>query len=264
LTTRRAVRPPDAFDFLAGVSAVLFDAGNTLLWIDHARIAEILTGAGVACDEGAVRVAEMRARPRLDPFLARTTKRESAETISRYVDLILEGVTTGASSGARPSAGPAKGAVIDAWRTLWVRPPADAHATLADLSRRGYRLGVVSNSSGNVLSLLEDAGLAASLACVVDSGVVGVEKPDPRIFAMAAARLALPPSACVYVGDYFSLDVVGPRAAGMHAVLLDPIGAWGDVAAPRASSLTELVSRFPATAPRARPGPPDTPGPSRP
>ena len=30
------------FPFAARVRAVLFDAGNTLLWLDHARIAEIL------------------------------------------------------------------------------------------------------------------------------------------------------------------------------------------------------------------------------
>jgi FMN phosphatase YigB (HAD superfamily) len=75
-----------------------------------------------------------------------------------------------------------------------------------------------------------------------------VEKPDPRIFGMAAERLALPPSACVYVGDFLSLDVLGARGAGMHAVLLDPIGAWDAVpaaaAAPRAASLTEFASRL--------------------
>lgn len=260
MTTRRDAAPTDPFAFLAGVSAVLFDAGNTLLWIDHARIASILTGAGLACDETTVRVAEMRARPRLDPFLASATWRESAETTVRYAELILDGVAQGSASSSRA----ARDALIAEWRTLWDRPPADAHATLADLSRRGYRLGVVSNSDGGVRSRLERTGLAASLECVVDSGAVGVEKPDPRIFEMAATRLALPPAACVYVGDYFSLDVCGPRAAGMHAILLDPIGAWGDVAAPRASSLTDLVGRFPSSAPGAavRPPRPGPPGPS--
>lgn len=88
----------------------------------------------------------------------------------------------------------------------------------------------MSNSDGTVASLLDRAGLAARLACIVDLGVVGIEKPDPRIFALAAARLAVEPEACVYVGDFLSLDVEGARGAGMEGVLLDPIGAWCDAA----------------------------------
>ena len=225
------------FAFADDVRAVLFDAGNTLLWIDHERIAELLTGAGLPCDETAVRIAEMRARPRLDPYVRTATRRESVETIGRYVDEILAGLGAAAPAGARS-------AIIDAWRTLWVRPPADAHATLEALSRRGFRLGVVSNSNGTVRSLLETADLAGSLECVVDSGLVGLEKPDPRIFALAAELLALAPRECVYLGDFLSLDVAGARAAGMHAVLIDPIGAWGDVDAPCVTSLTEFAARL--------------------
>jgi putative hydrolase of the HAD superfamily len=240
------------FAFAARVSAVLFDAGNTLLWIDHARIAHILGGAGVPCDEAAVRAAEMRARPRLDPFLAGAARRESADTVARYAALILDGV--GAASSR-----PAHDALVAAWSSLWVRPPADARASLDTLAARGFRLGVVSNSNGRVRTLLEEADLAAPLACVVDSGLVGVEKPDPRIFAIAAERLGLPPAACAYVGDFHSLDVLGARAAGMHGVLIDPLGVWDGVAAPRVASLTELVARLPARAPRgadASPRPP--------
>ena len=231
----------NVFAFAGDVRAVLFDAGNTLLWIDHARIAQILVRAGVVCDEASVRVAEMRARPLLDPFVASAARRESGETTSRYVDLIVDAFAPSAPRAARD-------AVIAEWYALWTRPPSDAHATLATLSRRGLRLGVVSNSNGTVRALLDAAGLGASLECVIDSAVVGVEKPDPRIFAMAAERLALPPSACVYVGDFHSLDVLGARGAGMHAVLMDPIGAWAGVAAaaaaPRVASLAEFAARL--------------------
>ena len=233
--------PSCGFEFEGGVSAVLFDAGNTLLWIDHARIAEVLGGAGVVCDEAAVREAEMRARPRLDAFLAGAVRRESPGTVARYAALILEGVGAAASRAAYD-------ALVAAWYSLWVRPPADARPSLDALAARGYRLGVVSNSNGSVRSLLEAADLAAPLGCVVDSGLVGVEKPDPRIFAIAAERLAVPPAACVYVGDFHSLDVLGARGAGMHGVLIDPLGVWDGVDAPRVASLTELVARLPARA----------------
>ena len=44
-----------------------------------------------------------------------------------------------------------------------------------------------------------------------------------------------------YVGDFYSIDVVGARRAGMHAVLIDPIDCWTDVDAPRIRALSELL-----------------------
>ena len=71
-----------------------------------------------------------------------------------------------------------------------------------------------------------------------------MEKPDPRIFAIGASRLGVGAAECVYLGDFHSVDVLGARGAGMHGVLLDPIGAWGGVAAHRVASLAEFASRL--------------------
>src|SRR2546423_15622480 len=67
----------------------------------------------------------------------------------------------------------------------------------------------------------------SSLEFVLDSSAIGVEKPDPRIFRMALERSGLAPDEAVYIGDIYSIDVVGARAAGMQAVLLDPGRCWG-------------------------------------
>lgn len=225
------------FAFADAIRVVLFDAGNTLLWIDHARIARLLTETGLPCDEASVRSAEMRARPRLDPYLASADKRESSETFRRYLGLFEEELGATVSPAGRA-------AVLAAWPTLWSRPPQDAHGTLASLAGRGYRLGVVSNSNGTVRASLETAGLGTHLGCVLDSGDVGIEKPDPRIFAMAAERLGADASQCVHVGDLNAVDVAGARAAGMHAVLLDPDGVWPPSEAPRIASLSELLVRL--------------------
>lgn len=214
--------------------AVLFDAGNTLLWIDHGRIARMLAAEGVPASEEAVRVAEMRARPRLDPLLAGASRRESREVAARYADLVLADV-------ADPCPPRVREAILGGWYELWTVPGPGARETLDVLAARGLKLGVVSNSNGTVAGMLERAGLATHLGCVVDSGAVGVEKPDPRIFAIAAQRLGVAAAACVYVGDFYSIDVRGARAAGMEGVLLDPIGAWGEVDARRIASLDEVV-----------------------
>jgi putative hydrolase of the HAD superfamily len=74
---------------------------------------------------------------------------------------------------------------------------------------------------------LEAHGLAALVDFVIDSSEVGVEKPDPRIFALGLARGGVAASEAAYVGDLYSVDVLGARAAGLAAVLIDPRGYWG-------------------------------------
>ena len=64
---------------------------------------------------------------------------------------------------------------------------------LAKLHARGLQLGVVSNGCGNVEVLCRELGYSAWLAVVVDSKRVGVAKPDPAIFELAAARLGVAP-----------------------------------------------------------------------
>jgi putative hydrolase of the HAD superfamily len=84
---------------------------------------------------------------------------------------------------------------------------------------------VVSNSDGRAAAALAAAGLLDAFEFVIDSGEVGVEKPDPRIFQIALDRLGVSPAAALYVGDLYEVDVVGARAAGLDVVLLDPDGA---------------------------------------
>jgi putative hydrolase of the HAD superfamily len=53
---------------------------------------------------------------------------------------------------------------------------------------------------------------------VVDSGFVGMRKPEPGIYALTLERLGLPGSACAFVDD-LAVNVEAARAAGMHGVL---------------------------------------------
>ena len=61
---------------------------------------------------------------------------------------------------------------------------------------------------------------------VIDSALVGYEKPDPRIFAAALERTGADPDRTLHIGDLYHADVVGARTAGIHALLLDPYGDW--------------------------------------
>jgi putative hydrolase of the HAD superfamily len=225
------------------IRAVFFDAGNTLIRMNYAVIAAELGRHGFSVAADAVQRAEWRARVRLDDeVLSRSGPGDSTEnrsTAERYLGYLLDGLGI---------ADPATVEKIAAWRRtynppvgVWDTVDPDAAPALAEVRRAGLRAAVISNSNGSVRSILESLGLAGHLDFVVDSAEVGVEKPDPRIFELALAQGRVAPGEAVYIGDLYSIDVRGARAAGMRAVLLDPGGHWGSRDCPMARDLPAAV-----------------------
>jgi len=120
---------------------------------------------------------------------------------------------------------------------------------LARLVGTGVTVGVVSNSDGTIEERLRDMevlqvgpGPGIEVACVVDSGAVGVEKPNPAIFQPALETLDLDPADVWYVGDTPAFDVVGARRAGMSPLLVDPFGVNADFGVPTVASLEGVAS----------------------
>jgi HAD superfamily hydrolase (TIGR01549 family) len=112
---------------------------------------------------------------------------------------------------------------------------------IADLRRRGYTLAVVSNADGRVAASLAASGIAGEFATIVDSHVVGVEKPAARIFEIALQACCAQAANTVYVGDIYEIDVRGARNAGISPVLLDPLDRYGEVDCPRITALRQLL-----------------------
>jgi HAD superfamily hydrolase (TIGR01549 family) len=83
-----------------------------------------------------------------------------------------------------------------------------------------YRLGVISNNFGNTQGWCDEYELTPLLDTVIDSTVVGIEKPDPKIFYLALDEMGISSKNSVYVGDTFSDDVVGSNQAGMFSAWL--------------------------------------------
>ena len=215
--------------------AVFLDAGNTLVALDYELIADRIRADGYPVTPDRVRLAEQHARVRLDPHLAGGRSTETLDVFQTYVRYVLAHVGLPWTEAAERIAEDLRKAKPPFG--LWSVSVPEAPAVLAALRRRGLRLAVVSNSNGTVADLLGTVGLAAALDVVVDSGVVGVEKPDPRIFHHAAAALGVRPEDAVHVGDLYSVDVQGARAAGCQAILLDPAGAWTAADCPKARDL---------------------------
>jgi putative hydrolase of the HAD superfamily len=85
---------------------------------------------------------------------------------------------------------------------------------------------VVSNGFPDVqYRKLETLQIRECFDCIVLSEAVGVSKPEPAILQHAASLLKVEPSACLYVGDLFDMDVVGAKQAGMLACWFNPSGA---------------------------------------
>ena len=111
---------------------------------------------------------------------------------------------------------------------------------------------MVSNSNGTLRELLRRLDLFAFFSLIVDSFEEGVEKPDPRLFEIALDRVRARRETTLHVGDFYEIDVVGARAAGLQAALLDVAGLYPGHDCPRFASLTALADALCATSAGSR------------
>jgi len=221
------------------LKAVIFDAGNTLMLINYGVVVEALAAEGYSVDEAAVREAEYRARVQLDPILARRNSTEAPRIFQMYMQFVCEGINVPWGEAA----GRALGRMAEYHRAqnLWNRLNPQAPTVLRMLRDRGLTLGMISNSNGWVERLVTQSGMRSYFRFVLDSRLVGIEKPDPGIFQLALDRIGISPDEALYIGDLYSVDVVGSRAAGMCAILLDPAGLWNHVDCRKARDLSEAA-----------------------
>ena len=83
-----------------------------------------------------------------------------------------------------------------------------------------YQLAVISNNFGNAGGWCDEYGLSPLLEVIIDSTVLGIAKPDARIFEAALSELGVMPGQAIYVGDSYAADMVGGKNAGMWTAWL--------------------------------------------
>ena len=232
-TERTAAVPAD-------VTAVLLDYGGTLdgdalHWFD--RFVALYAQAGVAVPPLALKDAFYAA----DAALAAEPEVQTyglERMVRHHIHLQLTGLGIDDPALGRHIAD----AFIADTRRAWARN----RPLLSRLAGR-FRLGVVSNSYGNMPTLLAEASLGP-FELVLDSALVGLRKPNPALYALACARLRLAAPTILHVGDSWERDVVPACAVGMQTAWL----ARPDVPMPvtpapvwRLSSLLELEALVP-------------------
>mgnify|MGYP002851974162 CR=1 FL=1 len=93
---------------------------------------------------------------------------------------------------------------------------------LKELKKREYITGVITNGPAYLQNhKMQQSGLMPYIDMLLVSGDIGIHKPDPRIYEIAAERLGLKPEECVYVGDHPINDIQGALSAGMKAIRMN-------------------------------------------
>ncbi len=226
---------------------ILFDAGYTLVFPNVEALAEDLARQGYPITIQDFHAAERGGKDKLDAWLL--PRLASAKRVTRpdlvyweeYLRILAKRLNAPWMARVR-----FVNRVVKAFRNIqfWSRVEPCAEPFLESLRDRGYRMGVVSNATGKMREQLVRLDLARHFDFIFDSAVVGIEKPSPAIFTMAAQAARAKPSEAVFVGDSYAIDVAGAAYAGISGVLMDATGAYahrsGELPCPRITSLVGL------------------------
>ncbi len=91
----------------------------------------------------------------------------------------------------------------------------EAGAVLAELRARGVTLAICSNWDWDLEEAIDAAGLTGTVDVIVSSAWVGARKPHPRMYDAVLDRIGVAAADALFVGDTWTCDVEGPRAAGL-------------------------------------------------
>ncbi len=222
--------------------AVLFDAGGVLVLPDPFVIGPLLAPFGGSLDVDRHRRAHYAG-------MAEKSRVESLEgnwDDYNTVYVATVGVTDADIAHAAM--------VLDRTRSahLWRWPIPETGRALRALAQADVPMGVVSNAAGQVEAELRRSaicqtgdGPGVEVKVVVDSDVVGVAKPDPRIFDFALPHFdRFDRSRILYVGDSVTMDIRSSTAAGLHPVLIDPFDDHPDADFERITSVEDILDWF--------------------
>jgi len=224
----------------ASVDAVLLDVGGVFHLPDHDRIVAAMARAGVparAADLDRAHYAGVKALTNFhegdrEIWLAYNRGYAHALGAASRVESVAEFLLNEFTTGG-----------------VWTRVIPGSAAALRAIAATGVKLAIVSNADGSVEAQLAadgicqlGAGPGVPMDAILDSSVVGVAKPDPRIFEIALERLGVSPDRAVHVGDTPAADVDGARAAGVTPVLVDPFDDHPDTDVLRVASLAAFAA----------------------
>lgn len=205
------------------VSALLFDYGGTLAFLDFEMLAREFSRPHRKLDPLKIEHAEYRGRQALDDYLMSTANPDVQKAWNGFWRAWMrESGITGEELEEIGTRFRAMHAEASLWRVI---RPGTVEA-LDRLKSAGIKLAIVSNADGRVEADAKRFGIAKYFDVIIDSHVVGIEKPDPRIFQIALSRLGVAAEEAMFTGDIYSIDMLGARAAGITGKLIDCHGLY--------------------------------------
>jgi putative hydrolase of the HAD superfamily len=238
------------------VSAILLDAGGVMVFPRPGHVWPVLRAAGLDPDLATLERAHYQA------MAAQDAEAQPPAPGTWWRNYMLTYVA--ACGAPETHCEPLATQIAERPRSgTWAYAGLGVKDGLRALAALGLPMGVVSNSDGTVEGDLRREGICYALGAadegaapeaegvpmgvIVDSAVVGVAKPDPRIFSFALDALGVPADGTVlHVGDSLRYDVAGALAAGLRPVHMDPYELCpqpdGHPHVRSLSALAELVS----------------------
>ncbi len=213
---------------MSGIKGIIFDLGNTLMYLDDEwenvglrgaqDLVSFLTAHGLDVDPHRFGDDYLSARQAL---YARAVEERVEYTAEYSLRALL-------AEHGHEDVGPeliemALRSFFSFEEEKWTAYP-EAQATLRQLSDSGYRLALISNATDDRLiqGLVDRFDFRKWFDVAITSAGVGLRKPHPGIFEKVLSQWDCPPSQVVMVGDTLGFDVLGAHNSGVKGVL----AAW--------------------------------------
>lgn len=90
-----------------------------------------------------------------------------------------------------------------------------------------YLLALISNFYGNIETVLEELSIKKYFTSIVDSAIIGIRKPNPKIFEIALNELGVNPKDAVMIGDSYNNDIVPANSIGCKTIWINNKG-WDE------------------------------------
>jgi putative hydrolase of the HAD superfamily len=223
LALRAAGAPP--------LRTVFFDLGDTLMYV-HPDVptlylqtcSELGIVATPEAMSDALHVGERMYRSALRAGAAfESSVAEARRFWQEYNELIL--ASLGVAEADRPHI--ALACTERFWHPQSWRTFPEVHDVLRTLRSAGLQLAVISNFTDALVAVCQTHELDGYFDVLIASAAIGAQKPDAGIFREALRRTGADPAASLHVGDNYVADILGARASGIPAVLLDRSRAGG-------------------------------------
>jgi putative hydrolase of the HAD superfamily len=199
------------------VKAVLFDLGNTLIYLDHYKtFQKILRIHGITRTTEEIKEAFAKAAREFDIKKQSGISAHEVYTQSNMHILKHLGITNSKRLWALAEDIDIRWFEVS---KIYVYP--DVKPTLTKLKKTGLKLGLITDGyKSDLEQMLPKAGLQKFFDVCVCADTIGKCKPNPHVFEYALSQLKIKPSEAVFVGDRLDTDYIGAQKAGITPILI--------------------------------------------